>query len=333
MLYEFAVMPGLFDASMIKGDKRAEVILPQILDGMLKNGGLLANLDKDEWRWHVEERIETLDDDFPDLRDKVLKLISTLDGRNRLIRHPRRSKRDDLITDQDWLNFTLDSHKEIRFHAIILSQALKDGCTCGSDVFVEFFNCLDSKRWNDCRRTLSVNRTQKDYEHYLARILRYARRLVLIDPYLNPEEKYLDTIEICSNMLGKRRESQDRFSNCSIRIHAEDKGFKYEHGTSDVENYFDSWGEKLRPLIEKYGHSFKVFLWKSGSNSMHDRFILTDQCGISVPWGLDCPNKPKKDTDTDWGLLDEETRLKRWEQYDPIINNEMLLKDREFLGK
>ena len=109
-------MPELFDASIINGDKRAEVILPQILNGMLKNGGLLANLNKDEWRRHVEERIETLVYDFPDLRDKLLKLISTLDDRNRLIRHPKRSKRrDDLITDQDWLSFTLDSHKEIRF--------------------------------------------------------------------------------------------------------------------------------------------------------------------------------------------------------------------------
>lgn len=334
MLYEFAIMPELFDASTISGDKRAEVILPQILNGMLKNGGLLANLNKDKWQGHVEERVGTLVSDFPDLRDRILTLIRTLDDRHRLIRHPK-SKRGGPSTDQDWLNVTLDSHEETRFHAIILSQALKDGCTCGCDVFVEFFNCLNSKRWNDCRRTLSVRKTLDDYKRYLARVLRYAKRLVLIDPYLSPEKEYLDTIEICSEMLGQRRESQGRLANCSIHIHAEeDSGFRHEYGTKHetVEDYLNSWEKRLHPLIEEYGHSFRVLVWKSGSNSMHDRFILTDQCGISVPWGLDCPKKPKKDANTDWGLLDEETRRKRWEQYDPDIKPKLLLRDRKFPG-
>lgn len=336
MLYEFALTPELFDASIVSTDKRTEIILPQLLNGMLKNGGLLANLNKGKWQRHVEEKTETLVSDFPDLRDKILTLIRTLDGRNRLIRHPK-SKRGVPSTDQDWLNVALDSDKEIPFHALILSQALKDSCMRehSGSAFVEFFSALDSEHWNSRRRTLSVTKTLANYEHYLARILRYAKHLILIDPYLKPEEEYLSTITVCSKMLGQRRESQGRLPNCSIHIHAEeDSGFRHEYGTEykTVEGYFDSWKKGLRPLIKEYGHSFKVFVWKSGSNSMHDRFILTDQCGISVPWGLDCPKKPRKDADTDWGLLDEETRRKRWEQYDPDIKPKLLLGVRGFPG-
>ena len=254
-----------------------------------------------------------------------------MDSRNRLVRHPK-GKRDAVLgTDQDWLRLVLDSHKEIPFHAIILSKTLMDDCTCECNEFVEFFSALDSEQWKNRRRTLSVAKTPDEYKRYLAPVLRYAKHLVLIDPYLSPKKEYLDTIKICSEMTSKRRESQGRFPNCRIHIHAEEgSGLRYEYGAEDetVEDYFDSWEKGLRSLIEKYGHSFKVFLWKQGSNSMHDRFILTDQCGISVPWGLDCPKKPRKDTD--WGLLDEETRLKRWNQYVPDIKPRLLLGVRGF---
>lgn len=49
---------------------------------------------------------------------------------------------------------------------------------------------------------------------------------------------------------------------------------------------------------------------------MHDRFILTDQCGISVPGGLDCRAEPEP-ASTDWTLLDEDARTRRWSDYDP----------------
>jgi len=68
VLYEFAMTPDLFDASVINSDASARVILVELLRGIADNG-LLANLHKDRWLRHIsEDRIPTLP---PALRDKV----------------------------------------------------------------------------------------------------------------------------------------------------------------------------------------------------------------------------------------------------------------------
>jgi len=73
-----------------------------------------------------------------------------------------------------------------------------------------------------------------------------------------------------------------------------------------------------------------VFLWESlpGSESMHDRFILTDQCGISAPGGLDCRSHSHANR-TDWSLLDEDVRQRHWNEYDPPVSPFKLLGNRE----
>ena len=97
----------------------------------------------------------------------------------------------------------------------------------------------------------------------------------------------------------------------------------------EVADYLDDWEQKLRPLIKADGHRFRVFLWESlsGQESMHDRFILTDQCRVSVPGGLDCRRHSHANS-TDWNLLDEEARRRRLEDYDPAISPFKLLGER-----
>jgi hypothetical protein len=314
VLYEFAMTPDLFDASIINTDRGASTILVELLRGIAENG-LLANLNGDQWLRHViEERTKTLS---PALRDKVLKLISVLNDRHRLVRHPR-CMAISPGTDKEWLKLVFISHDRIPFNAIILSQSLIDRCGRGCDALVEFFGSLDSAQWESRRkRTLSLTRTAAAYRTALTPILRHARSLALIDPYLNTQQsRYFDTVTICSNMLGKT--GNDRIKG-RIDIHAEAKNQDPFNRT--VADPLAAWEQKLRPLITTDGHRFRVFLWEShpDSESMHDRFILTDKCGISVPGGLDCrthshPNR------TDWSFLDEDVRQLHWSEYDPAVS-------------
>jgi len=323
VLYEFAMTPELFEASVANTDNSAGVILVELLRGIAENG-LLANLHKDRWLRHVtEKRTITLS---PALKDKVLACLSVLHSRHRLVRHPK-CMAGDPGTDQDWLNLAFDSHDRFPFHAIILSQALMDSCGRECDAFVEFFGSLDSAQWNGRRkRTLSLTKSDADYRSALAPILRHAKSLVLIDPWLNAQEsRYFNTVTICSNVMGQRRHTR---LQGRIDIHAE-AGKQKPYGQT-VEEYLTEWDRKLRPLIAADGHRFRVFLWESlpSSESMHDRFILTDQCGISTPGGLDCRTHSHANS-TDWSLLDEDVRQRRWNEYDPPVSPFNLLGERE----
>jgi len=325
MLYEFAMTPDLFDASVADTDSSAGVILIELLRGIAENG-LLANLHKDRWLRHVSEtRITSLS---PSLRDKLIACLSVLYDRHRLVRHPKRMNGDP-GSDLDWLNLALESHQRIPFHAIVLSQPLIEGCGQKCEAFVEFFASLDSAQWNGRRkRTLTLTKSDADYRTALAPILRHARSLSLIDPWLNSHEsRYFDTVTICSNVMGQRGHAR---LQGRIHIHAE-AGQQKPYGRNIIE-YLDAWEQKLHPLIAADNHRFKVFLWEAlpGSQSLHDRFILTDQCGMSVPGGLDCRRYSHANS-TDWSLLDEDVRQLRWTEYDPTVSPFKLVGEREII--
>lgn len=323
MLYEFALTPELFDASVVNTDN-AGTILVQLLRGIEENG-LLADLNRSRWSRYIGERIETPPQV---LRDKVMACLKIIEDRHRLVRHPK-CVSGNPGTNLDWLNLALESHQKIPFHAIILSQALMESCGQENSSFVEFLRSLDSAQWESRRiRTLTLTKSLADYRAALAPILRHARSLALIDPWLNSQEsRYFNTVTICSNMMGQRGHAR---LQGRIHIHAEAGQQKPYNRT--LTDYLNAWEQKLRILIAADGHRFKVFLWESlpGSQSLHDRFILTDQCGISAPGGLDCRSHSHANS-TDWSLLDEDVRQQRLNDYDPLLSPFKLLGDREIL--
>jgi hypothetical protein len=173
---------------------------------------------------------------------------------------------------------------------------------------------LDSPQWNSRRRrTLCLFKTPGEYRTTLSVILRHAKALYLVDPYMNCEEsRFLDTIDMCSAVMGRRIDVPYRGR---IRIHAE---LKWQRPTSSPLGHIQSrWEDRLKTLVSRDGHRFEVFLWEAlpQRQGLHDRYILTDQCGISVPGGLDCRTHSAAGS-TDWSLLDEDVRRLRLQDYD-----------------
>ncbi len=325
LLYEFAMTPDLFDAKTHGDDLgKSELILVELLRGIGENG-LIANFHKSRWSRHIDERLSNLP---PSFKDKVIRCLTMLKDRHRLVRHPK-CVAGDPKNDLDWLKLAMDSHRRIPFHGIFLSRNLLEKCDLTSDAFIEFLTALDSPRWAERRRrTLTLTKTPDDYQTALSSILRHAKSLLLIDPYLNSQEtRFLKTISICARGMGQRVHA--RYQG-RIYIHAEARNQKPMDQSLD--ECFHNWEKKLRVLIDAEGHRFKVFLWEklsSYSEYMHDRFILTDQCGISAPGGLDCRPHSHANS-TDWSLLDEESRWRRWQDYDPAASPFKLIEERAF---
>lgn len=313
--------PDLFDASVHDGNEANGVVLHQILRGLADNG-MLANLHKDGLVKHIhKDRIPSLS---PALRDKVLTCLNHLDDRHRLVRHPKRIDGDP-ASDLDWLQLALGSHQTIPFHAIVSSRDLMDQCDEQCPAFVDFPVCLDSQQWDSRRRTLTLSKTDADYRSALSCILRHAKTASLVDPYLNCQEsRYMDTVALCAETMGQR--VNERLKG-RIHVHAEMKHQK-PYGKTEKE-YLDGWEAKLKPIVAKEGHRFKIHLWESlpGSESMHDRYLLTDQCGVIVPGGLDCRTHTHANKTT-WSLMDDEDRRAALQDYDPVTGLFKLLGER-----
>jgi len=313
LLYEFAMTPDLFDPLVVGLNPRLEIILVELLRGMCDNG-LVANLHNEGWHKHVISRLRGLS---PELQHQVIECFNTLYDRNRLVAHPARNGGDP-ADDHDWLELALVSHRRIPFHSIFLSQGLLDlrlQCdpTFQEAACIEFSCALNSPLWRGRSQTLPLTQSLADYRRALTPILRHARALTLVDPYLTPHERrFYGTVELCAQLLGQRG-FETRAGR--IHIHAGDPTARTARNQEPVRDRLAAWASRLQPLVRRFRHRFKVFLWgrRPGGELFHDRYILTDQCGISVPAGLDYRNPPSRTT---WTLLDNSTYLSRLQDYD-----------------
>lgn len=321
MLYEFAFTPDTFDASLLNHDPVLPFTLIQLLRGVAENG-LLANLNKGRWIRHIkEQRLENLS---PDLRRKLMACLELLDKRNRLVRHPRR-KSGKPKNDLEWLELALDSHRRTPLHGIVLGQELLNHYRHHDEAFIELSGALDSARWQNRRRSITLTQSEADYRKHLAPVLRHARALTLIDPYMTcRSSRFFRTIKLCTALLGQRG---DAVLNGRIHIHADDPVTTGSHQES-VENRLNAWEKEVRKL-RKPPHRFEIFLWRMqpGGQKFHDRYIMTDQCGISAPAGLDC--QVRSDNTTTWTLLDEADRAYHLQKYDPAANTYKFLGSRK----
>jgi hypothetical protein len=234
----------------------------------------------------------------------------------------------DPSADSEWLELALESHRRLPFHGIILSKALLAECGHNNAALTELSAALDSPQWQSRRRSLTLTKCDADYRVALAPMLRHARTLALVDPYMScHNSRFFNTVKICIDLLGQRGYA---VLPARIHIHAGNPQDDHYHHESVVDR-LNAWEQCLRSLIDaQHPHRFKVSLWGShpGSETLHDRYVLTDQCGISVPAGLDCRTYSTPNSTT-WSLLDEEDRRRRLEDVDPTASPFRLLGDRE----
>ena len=311
MLYEFAIIPDVFEPSLIDADSALSLAVIEILRGISENG-LVANLNNDEWAKYVQqERVSGLS---AALRDKILACLTLLYDRHRLVRHPQNAGGNP-TTDQDWLALAIDSDRLTAFHGIVLSDALLSSSAVHPSL-LGLSKVLDSAQWLTRRRSITIHKTFAEYQRILTHLLRYAKALSLVDPYLNAHEpRYTGVIDLCSSLMGNNACGH---SPGRIDVHTHINNQKPI--ANDTNYYINQWRILLGPLALRDGHRFRLFIWRGrpGRKNFHDRFILTDQCGVSIPAGLDA--RAVSTFSTTWSLLDEEDRRLNLDDYDVTIS-------------
>lgn len=325
MLYEWALTPDVFDATMLNADARLSLVVLEILRSLGRDG-VLANLDNERWVKHIEGIRLAHPDYNPNLRARVLECLSHLKDRKRLVKYPSAgTERPE--TDRAWFDLTLKANSDYPLHGIVVNTPLYAACSGDVANTIDLPEVFESPQWRGRTTSRLVRGTKSDLSAVLRPLLRHARSLTIIDRYLSPhQERTFRFIELCAALLGDRGEYA---LPGRIHIHVGDPEV---HG-SPTERPTDRlalWEQRLRLLITpERRHRFKVFLWRDqpGADDTHERYILTDQCGVKV--GRSFELDPFSEKTTEFSLLDEESWMYRVDQYTPGIGPLKLISERE----
>ena len=203
-------------------------------------------------------------------------MFEKLRDQNLIVGHPRSKIK--ALSEKDWIDVAEISNDKKPFFSIVGSQEYNEHVSTIEDLIL-------SQHWSE-ERTSShfIEQNEENMKKELVNMLPYAKKVTLIDPYFNTTKyTFRKSLELIAEQFGSRRGMRQRGS---IQVHA-----KYQQGQTDTQQYADSWKRISKEIFQKYGHICSLYLWDNTGKKMHDRFIITDQCGVQVGAGLDIRNE------------------------------------------
>jgi len=306
VLAQYAITPDAFEAAAINQMSPPGVVLIQLLRGLGEHG-LLANLNAGDWIRQVCRNKS--DPRMPyDAWIKVEACLNRLTDMNRLVTHPRGPgglEGDDFC----WLKRVLarnsaDGHSP--FAAVFVNDDVLELSELANEVFVNLSKALECPQWESRQRSGTLKKTEPELRNALGPFLKHARQTILIDPYMTcRSDRFFNTVQHSADLLGRGHGKQQPGR---IIVHAGDPMVVGpEEHREPIEKRLERWEEALRPVCNQWGHTCQVSLWgrKSGGPNPHDRYVITDQAGVSVAGGLDVlpVDQAVRAMTTDWAFL------------------------------
>jgi hypothetical protein len=147
--------------------------------------------------------------------------------------------------------------------------------------------------WISRGPSVRLARTLGDYQKALELLLRHANSLIFIDPYIDPTNAYR-----YGNLM---RLLEETLMHRSIKPLVELHRAAWYGGENDKRPRVSEAVGALQPGLSRVaraaGISFDVFLW----DEIHDRYLITDLIGISLPYGFGTTRAPN--SFTTWARL------------------------------
>jgi hypothetical protein len=294
VLREFALSPDVLfasaygittdDGTFHPSDHHGQLALNALRKG-LERGGIVRNLAAGEWLNTVMSSTEGL---HPRSREVLLKIQKS----GRLV--PAKMLSQSVPTNEtEWLSEALASHQA----EPLLSQFF------GTDNFSDALKAADYQllpkgisKLPFCEPfagggcSVKVKRTLGDYKRVLYPIFKHSRSLMFIDPYLDlTEPNYGEFVRLLRDIAIVRPSVQ-------IELHRQLRTV----GAGNSLVPADEWQNRFKQAIDAdevlRTLDIKVFVW----DEFHDRYLISNLMGISVPYGFDTS---KKEDETRWTML------------------------------
>ena len=273
---EYAVTPDVFNESCYDSRNLWETQIRQLKQVFLTEG-LVRDLRNDEWLKFLLENA----------CDKWVKdVLKNLELNGRLVpSNPELSPAPQ--TDREWCKEALASHDTTPLNGIIVSDAIER--TYRKNSLVSSVNKLlfpNVKWWSPTDSSLRLNRTIQDYKDALRLILRHAKSIMFIDPYIDPSQRnYAGFIQLLE-AIGNRPSQSPR---PLVELHRKSRRGSGKNAPlwnhQDMENTFRN---KFEPALLQSNLKVKVFVW----DDFHDRYLISDLVGIQMSNGFDTSTGP-----------------------------------------
>ena len=306
LLADYAITPDVFDLTSYSPNEVCGVRLETIRETMLTEG-VVRDLRDGEWgflfgtnsrSWHRRGR----------------ELVKKLSQQGRLIRH-RPALSDSPCDDQGWCAEALASHANCPITGgVIVTGSVKQAYA--GQRLVSAIDRLSSAPWWATRSSsVKLQRTTADYLKHLEPVLRFSNSILFIDPHLDPAKRGYRDFGALLGGTGKRKVAP-RFEIHRVCHEGSGHGrdFPLERDSSYFERRFRD--ELARPLSAA-GLQAEVYIW----DDFHDRFLISNLVGISLPNGFDTGGAHPE---TRWTRLGRADRDDVQREFDPASNRHKL---------
>lgn len=289
---EYAVTPDVFNESCYDSPALCDAYFKQLLEVFFSEG-LVRNLRNGEWQAFFSPHARPW-------HSRIKHILKNLTDAGRLV--PSDSALNHTPqTDREWCNEALASHQTTPLNGIIVSDAIER--TYRKNQLVESVSRLSQSTcawWDPTNSSLRLNRTIQDYKDALKLILRHAKSIMFIDPYIDPSQRnYADFIQLLEAIDNRPSQSPRplvEIHRKSLRVSGKNAPLWDQQ---DMENTFRN---EFGPVLSQSNLKAEVFIW----DDFHDRYLISNLGGILVPYGFDTSSKP--DDLTTWSRLGRSDR-------------------------
>ena len=291
MLSQLTIVPRAFNPAHASSPNALDSGIG-CLNDLCRAEGLFLDLRNGGWSSFLEK-----------LNDRSKAFLKFAKNRNRII--PVEGKLEaDPNEDDEWLWEAQALNEKGRMRAIVADEQMAGDNT--HDAAVTSIERLNRTAWwEDRSTTAEISRTTKDYHETLRPILRQARLLMFIDPYIDPlAENYEEFPQLLFSAGTKENRPLIQIHRANWRKTSEGKNVPQGMGAwiSD----FTEWGK----LLEAAGIACEVYIWPN----VHDRYLVTDIVSINVPNGFDIAKKVQPPTR--WTRLPHADQERLQKEYD-----------------
>jgi len=305
LLAEYALTPDIFDITSYSSDEVCDLRL-QVLKERLLSSGLVRNLRDGEWAkqflgnnrpWHRRGK----------------ELLKKLASQKRLVPSVA-ALTTTPNTDVEWCKEALASHNMIGLDGIITSNTI--AVDYKANAFVASVEKLSGAPWwVEQNQSMRIGRTLEDYLQALNLVLQHANSIMFIDPHIDlvlPRYKdFISLLQVAGNRLPRSQ----------IEIHRVCyRGSGAKRQILDLDELEADFRNELTPALENSGLTVECYIW----DDFHDRYIISNLVGISLPNGFDTTAAPN--STTTWTRLGRDDRDNIQREFDPASERHRLRK-------